>query len=216
MCNLYTNKRSAAEIAALFRITSHDQFNTPEETYPGYPGMVVHEADGQRKLQSMIWGFPLRLKGMKPESKPKPVNNIADLTKSMWIGLARKPHWRCLIPVTAFAEAEGAKGSKTRTWFRVKRQPVFAWAGLWRESAEWGAVYSGVMSDCNEAIKPVHDRMPTLLLPDQYDRWMHGSFEDLLAFQSRCFPDDLIEMERTSEPWVKRKAASTNAELPTS
>jgi hypothetical protein len=29
----------------------------------------------------MVWGFPLRLKGMKPEAKPKPVNNIADLAK---------------------------------------------------------------------------------------------------------------------------------------
>lgn len=52
---------------------------------------------------------------MKPESKPKPVNNIADMRKGMWSGLARKPQWRCLIPVTAFAEAEGAKGPKTRT-----------------------------------------------------------------------------------------------------
>jgi hypothetical protein len=37
----------------------------------------------------MVWGFPLRLKGMKPDSKPRPVNNIADLSKPMWIGLAR-------------------------------------------------------------------------------------------------------------------------------
>jgi len=214
MCNLYSTRKSAAEVAALFRGIVPTQFNTPEETYPGYPGMVVREGDGQRILQSMVWGFPLRLKGMKPESKPKPVNNIADLTKSMWVGLARKPQWRCLIPVTAFAEAEGNKGSKTRTWFSVKDQPVFAWAGLWRESAEWGAVYSGVMSDCNEAIRPVHDRMPTLLLPDEYDRWLNGSFEDLLAFQKRCFPDELIEMDRTSEPWAKKKLASVNADRP--
>lgn len=87
--------------------------------------MVVREE--ARIIQSMAWGFPLRLKGMKPESKPKPVNNIADMRKDMWIGLARKPQWRCLIPVTAFAEAEGAKGAKTRTWFNVKDQPIFAW-----------------------------------------------------------------------------------------
>lgn len=212
MCNLYTARKSAAEVAALFRATVLTQFNTPEETYPGYPGMVIREADGKRVLQSMVWGFPLRLKGMKPESKPKPVNNVADLTKSMWVGLARKPQWRCLIPVTAFAEAEGEKGSKTRTWFSVKDRPLFAWAGLWRESAEWGAVYSGVMSDCNEAIRPVHDRMPTLLMPDEYDKWLRGSFEDLLAFQNRCFPADLIEMERTKDPWVKKKAITAPAE----
>jgi len=113
----------------------------------------------------MVWGFPLRLKAMKPESKPRPVNNIADLSKPMWIGLARQPQGRCLIPLTGFAEPAGPKGAKTRTWVTVKGQPIFAWGGLWRESAEWGPVYSGAMADCNEAIRPLHDRMPVLLQP---------------------------------------------------
>lgn len=212
MCNLYTVRTSAAEIAAYFGVTAPvAAFNTPEESYPGSPGLVVREVGGQRVVQSMTWGFPLRLKSMKPESKPKPVNNIADLTKGMWVGLARKLEWRCLIPVTEFAEAEGEKGRKTRTWFSVKGQPIFAWAGLWRESAEWGPVYSGVMTDCNEAIRPVHDRMPVLLLSDDWDRWMHGSFEDTVGFQNRCFPDDLIEMRRTSDPWLKRSPSAGKA-----
>lgn len=126
----------------------------------------------------------------------------------MWIGLARKSEWRCLIPVTAFAEAEGPKGSKTRTWFSVKGHPIFAWAGLWRKSVEWGDVYSGVMTDCNEAIRPIHDRMPVLLHPDEYEQWLHGSFEEVLAFQSRCFPDDLIQMDRTTKLWFKRQSPS--------
>lgn len=204
MCNLYTVRARAAALADRLRVTGEvPNFNVPEEIYPGYPGMVMREDEGARVLQSMTWGFPLRLRGMKPESKPKPVNNIADLRKNMWVGLARKPQWRCIIPVTAFAEAEGEKGAKTRTWFSVKDQPLFGWAGLWRDSAEWGPVYSGVMTDCNEAIRPVHNRMPVLLLPDEYDAWLNGSFDDALAFQERCFPDDLIQMERTSEPWTK-------------
>lgn len=119
----------------------------------------------------------------------------------MWVGCARKPEWRSLIPLTAFAEAEGPKGAKTRTWINVKGQEVFAWGGLWRDSAEWGPIYSGLMTNCNEAIRPVHGRMPVLLMPDEYDRWLNGTFEDLLAFQKRCFPNDLIEMTRTSDPW---------------
>lgn len=209
MCNLYTERLSAAEVAAHFGVEDPFQTNAGGEVYPGTPGMVVRQQDGGRVLQSMTWGFPLRLKGMSPTAKPKPVNNVADLGKPMWIGLARKPQWRCLIPLTAFAEAEGPKGSKTRTWFSVKGQPIFAWAGLWRVSDEWGPVYSGVMTDCNEAIRPVHDRMPVLLHPDEYDSWLNGSFDDALAFQNRCFPDELIEMTRTDELWVKRKAPMT-------
>ncbi|WP_342630268.1 SOS response-associated peptidase family protein [Nguyenibacter vanlangensis] len=84
---------------------------------------------------------------------------------------------------------------------------------MWRDSEEWGPVYSGAMTDCNEAIRPVHDRMPVLLMPNEYDTWLHGSFDDLMSFQKRCFPDELIEMNRTPEPWVKRKAAGTQEAL---
>jgi putative SOS response-associated peptidase YedK len=75
---------------------------------------------------------------MRPESKPRPVNNIADLSKPIWMGLAKKPQERCFIPLTGFAEPEGPKGSKNRIWVTGKGQPIFAWGGLWRDSAEWG------------------------------------------------------------------------------
>jgi len=204
MCNLYTVRKSAAEVAQHFGVRTAAPSNAPEEVHPGLPGLVVREGDGGRVMQSMVWGFPLRLKGMSPTAKPKPVNNIADLQKPMWKGLAAKPQWRCLIPLTGFAEAEGPKGSKTRTWFNVKDQPIFAWAGLWRVSDEWGPVFSGVMTDCNEAIRPVHNRMPVLLHADEYERWLHGTFEDAVTFQARCFPDQLIEMTRTDELWTRR------------
>jgi putative SOS response-associated peptidase YedK len=206
LCNLYTVRKSAEEVARHFGVRPpKDLPNTPEEVYPGTPGLVIREKDGERVPQSMVWGFPLRLASMKPGSRPKAVNNIADLNKPMWKGLASKSQWRCLIPVTHFAEAEGPKGRMTRTWINIKDHPFIAWGGLWRDSAEWGAVYSGVMRDANEAIKPVHNRMPVFLFENDWDKWMTGSFDDLLALQARKFPDDLIEMERTPEPWVRRK-----------
>ena len=100
MCNLYTVRVTAAEVAAHFGVPNPMQSNAPEEVYPGTPGMVVTENEGARELRSMTWGFPIRLKTMKPDAKPKPVNNVRELTKGMWVGLARKPQWRRLIPVT--------------------------------------------------------------------------------------------------------------------
>jgi hypothetical protein len=58
------------------------------------------------------------------------------------------------------------------------------------------------------AIRPVHDRMLVLSQPHEYDIWPNGSFYDLLAFQPRCSRDELVEVERTSELWVRRKSAS--------
>jgi putative SOS response-associated peptidase YedK len=157
--------------------------------------------------------IPMRFKFMKPDAKPKPVNDIADLRKNAWSGLAKRPQWRCLIPVSDFVEAEGPDGRKTRTWFRMKDQPLFAWAALWRVSDDWGGVYSGVMTDCNNAIRPVHNRMPVLVQQDEWDLWLNDSFENCCAFQDRTFPAELIEMERTDEFWSRNsKAAKAKAE----
>jgi putative SOS response-associated peptidase YedK len=213
MCNLYTLDKSDAELRDIFDIRADDgpRFNTPEEMLPGYPGLVMREEEGKRILEQMVWGFPLRLKSMKPDAKPKPVNNIADLRKPMWIGLARKPAWRCLIPASRFCEAEGPKGKMTRTWFSVTDQHVFAWPGLWRVSDEWGKVYSGLMTDANTAVEPVHDRMPVILHRDEWNSWLQGSVDDLLTLQARAFPPDLIRMDRTTELWSRTSKAAKAA-----
>ena len=214
MCNLYTNRTSDAEIAAAFRAKKPAATNVSAgDVYPGGPGLVVREQQGERIIQAMTWGFPLAQKSKKTGQpiKPKPVNNIADLTSFMWRFIAAKPEHRCIIPLSGFCEAEGEKGAKTRTWFQVRDRAIFAWAGMWKDSPEWGAVYSGLMTDCNEAIRPVHDRMPVLLHEEDYDLWLRGTLDDVMAFQGRCFPDELIQMERTAEPWIKRKAGAAPA-----
>lgn len=205
MCNLYTVRVTAEEVARHFGVANPVKSNAGPESYPGTPGMVVREQDGVRIMQSMTWGFPMVLSFMKPGSKPKPVNNCADIRKPVWKGVAAKPQWRCLIPFTGFAEAEGPDKGKTRTWLGIKGQPIAAWAGLWRMSDEWGAVYTGVMRDANEAIQPIHNRMPVILNPEDYETWLHGSFDDAFALQERVYPSDAMTIDRTSEPWTKRK-----------
>src|SRR3546814_19722687 len=104
-------------------------------------------------LDKMVWGFPLPQKSKRTglPIKPKAVNNIADLSSFMWKFIAGSPASRCLIPLTEFAEAEGTPGSKMRTWFRVKGEPIFAWAGMWKTSDEGGPVYSGLMTGCHRS-----------------------------------------------------------------
>lgn len=145
MCNLYRMTNAPDEVVRLFGSTIGSAGNFASEVYPGYPGLVV--AGGE--LRSMIWGFPLKLKSKKTGQplKPKPLNNArADKLDSFtWrYSFAER---RCLIPVSRFAEAEGETGSKTRTWFSLPDQDVFAVAGIWRDTDEWGPAYSMVMTE---------------------------------------------------------------------
>ena len=135
MCNLYRMTTTASEVANLLSAIVGEVGNAGGgEVYPGYPGLVV--ANGE--LRSMTWGFPLVLRGKNEQPlKPKPVNNArADkLDGFMWRYSFQER--RCLIPVNAFAEAEGKKGAKTRTWFSLNDEDLFAIAGLWRDTPEW-------------------------------------------------------------------------------
>jgi putative SOS response-associated peptidase YedK len=69
-----------------------------------------------------------------------------------------------------------------------------------------GPVYSGVMTDANDTMRPMHDRMPVILHPSEWELWLHGTFDDAVAFQQRVFPNNLIEMDRTSDLWVSEAA----------
>ena len=46
MCNLYTIRVTAAEVAAHFGVPNPMQSNASDEVYPGMPGLVVTENEG--------------------------------------------------------------------------------------------------------------------------------------------------------------------------
>lgn len=197
MCNLYKMREATAEVAKLFDAkVAHGQ-NYAEEVYPGYPGLVV--ADGE--VQSMAWGFPLVLTSKQGQKlKPKSVNNARTdkLQSPFWRDSFTKR--RCLIPLNAWAEAEGIKGHKTRTWYALADEPLFAVAGVWRPSAEWGNAYSMVMTDSCPQMAEAHDRMPVILRRDNWSTWTSGRLDEAIHL---CRPwDGGLEVSRTAEPWA--------------
>lgn len=199
MCNLYAMTRNAAEVARLFNVELMHGGNAGEYVYPGYPGWVV----GQNHMATMHWGFPLTLKGKSGQPlKPKPVNNTRSdkLASPFW--RASFEHRRCLVPMTTFAEAEGKKGHKTRTWIFVPDHSLFACAGIWRDSDEWGPVYSIIVTEPSEQVSQVHDRMPVILEADRYGEWLTGDPEAALAL---CRPyDGELSIDRTDQLWTAR------------
>lgn len=204
MCNLYRMTRNASEVAAWFdAVEAAEGANFAGEVYPGYPGLVV--AEGQ--VRAMTWGFPLVLTGKQGQKlKPKPVNNArADKLGTFFWRHSFKSR-RCLIPLTAWAEAQGTKGRMTRTWLSLPDTPIFAAAGVWRQSDEWGACYSMVMtaSEGTDAAS-VHERMPVLLAQDDHARWLGGPPDEALAL-CRPWPGRLV-IDRTQEPWVRTAAS---------
>ncbi len=209
MCNLYRLHEPADEVASFFGSILNDlrvaPGNVPEEVYPGYPGLVLAEGE----LRPMVWGFPLVLKGAKGQPlKPKPVNNARTdkLSGPFWSASFRAR--RCLIPLSAFAEAEGPKGGKTRTWVTLPAdsgpdQPLMAVAGLWRPTAEWGHAFSMVMTEACQAVQGLHERMPVIVRAEHWSAYLG---DDPAAAFRLCRPYECeLQVTRTDEPWAGRR-----------
>ena len=85
-------------------------------------------------------------------------------------------HRRCLIPTTGFYEWSGKRGAKQPYLIRLKDRELFALAGLWE--AWLGADGSEIETTAvlttqpNRDMAPIHDRMPVILDPRDFDRWL--------------------------------------------
>lgn len=186
MSRLYANTATMTEIATQFRIEPQDGLVVPVQAVEGDPGLVVLEAGGRRILKSMTWGFPRVTTEMAIRNEaPQRLGLLADLTNPMWKRVVVDPKYRCLIPLTHFANPDGDPGAKTRTWFSIEGEPLVAWAGFCRNTPEFGPVFAGITMTANERVMPYNDRMPVLLAQKEYDRWLHGSIQDVIAFQFR-------------------------------
>jgi len=86
--------------------------------------------------------------------------------------------------------------------FEVNNGEVFAFAGLWERwkdpSGNWIKSCSILTTTPNAVTGAVHDRMPVILYPDNYDLWVNPGFADVTAVSEllkpydaramRCFP----------------------------
>ncbi|RYY17875.1 MAG: DUF159 family protein, partial [Alphaproteobacteria bacterium] len=74
-------------------------------------------------------------------------------------------------------------------WFDVPEQPVFAVAGFWQQTVK-GAGFTMVTCDPNELVAPIHPKaMITILHEADWDRWLRGSYDDVVALQ-QPYPAD--------------------------
>ncbi|RVU04039.1 hypothetical protein EOE18_12715 [Novosphingobium umbonatum] len=197
MCNLYRMRSGPAEVAALFGAQVPVGANTPQEVYPGYPGLVTNGKD----IRVMNWGFPLVLTGKKGQSlKPRPVTNARDdkLHSQFWKSSFERR--RCLIPVTQWAEPEGDDGQMTRTWYAPEGQALFAVAGLWRPTDNWGKCYTMVMVPSCDQMAQVHDRMPVILRTEDWAVWLDGQPEEAFALCQTW--EGTLAAQRTQDRWV--------------
>ena len=101
-------------------------------------------------------------------------------SKTMFRDAYRKRH--CIVPVEGFFEWQATKGGKQPYAIAMKNGAPFGLAGLWENwkdpaSGDWVRTFTIITVPSNELIARIHDRMPAILRPADYERWL-GSEPD--------------------------------------
>ena len=87
---------------------------------------------------------------------------------------------RCLIPASGYYEWQATPTGKQPYYFSTENGSPLTIAGLWDE---WRDIETGeplksctmIITEANDFVGKIHDRMPALLTPFQFDAWLSGS-----------------------------------------
>ena len=101
---------------------------------------------------------------------------------------------RCVIPADGFYEWMRTGKAKQPFCFEVKDGELFAFAGLWDRwkdpSGNWVKTCSILTTTPNAVTVPVHDRMPVILDPADYDLWLDPAMQNVAAITELLKPCD--------------------------
>jgi putative SOS response-associated peptidase YedK len=141
---------------------------------------IIRDTGTGRELVMARWGL---IPGWSRESTSK-YSTINARIESV----AEKPSYRtpfkrrrCLIPADGFYEWKQVAGNKVPHHIRLKDGKIFALAGLWDLwEGEDGTIESCtiIVMPSNEVMKPIHERMPAIIAPAEYDGWLDARITD--------------------------------------
>lgn len=220
MCGRYYRRSDKQKIAEEFQVKHVGDFPLPPADYNVAPSTMQpvirnNRDDGERELVSLRWGLvPFWTSDLKSFKGFSTINARAETiaTSQTYREPFRKGR-RCLIPASGFYEWKRVGGKmapkkdqeKVPFAFDLANGHMLAFAGLWDArknpaDGSWLQTFTIITTEANELMAPVHDRMPVILHPGEFNRWLergetHQPPVDLL----RPFPADEMEAFEVSK-----------------
>ena len=200
MCSRFSLTSPPEAVRRLFDCTVSEDFPPRYNIAPTDPVLIVRATatGGRREAHLVRWGLiPAWVKDPREFSTLINARSETAIEKSSFRGSMR--HRRCLVPTDGFYEWTGRPGAKQPHLVRLQSRTLFALAGIWEHwlGADGSELETMAIltTSANADMSAIHDRMPVILDPADFDRWIDcrpGSsthVEDLL----RPAPGGLIE-----------------------
>jgi putative SOS response-associated peptidase YedK len=175
MCGRFTLRTRAGQIAEEFKLAAVPDLPLRYNIAPTQRVATVRQVgSGDRQLDLLHWGL-IPAWADDPKIGNRMINARAD-------GVATKPSFRsafkqrrCLVVADGFYEWQKTGAHKQPFYVRRPDGRPFAFAGLWEHWRRSELAIDSctiITTDANELMRPVHDRMPVILQPEDYDLWL--------------------------------------------
>ena len=183
MCGRYTLFSTVAILSHLEIEDGSDiEWNPHFNIAPTQETLVVTFHDGSRHLSLMKWGL---IPSWTREKAAGIINARAEtLTdKSSFKAAFRKQ--RCIVPANGFFEWKHGPKGKIPMFIHQNKNLLMGFAGLWDtwidKHGDILETFTIITTDANELIRSIHDRMPVILSPSDYGKWLspRAELEDL-------------------------------------
>ena len=188
MCGRYELHTHPAALALAFGLTLPPPLKARYNIAPMQDVPVIRRAQsGERELAFVRWGLVPRW-AKDPSIGSKMINARSETA-------AEKPSFRTafrkhriLLPADGFYEWKQTATGKQPIHIGMHDGALFAFAGL---AERWLSPEGEVLDTCtilttqaNAMLAPMHDRMPVIVAPAHYERWLdvaHTDVADLFA-----------------------------------
>ncbi len=175
MCGRFEIHSTIEIIARIFQIDSITfDIKSSYNVAPSQEISIVIN-DGQNRLIPCRWGFvPSWSKELKTGYAM--INARAETVATNKTFKHSFESRRCLVVADGFYEWKKEGAVKTPFYIHLKSGQPFGFAGLYniRTSPEGETMYTCtiITTVANEALAPIHDRMPVIERPDNYQQWL--------------------------------------------
>ncbi|MBD2529106.1 SOS response-associated peptidase [Nostoc flagelliforme FACHB-838] len=193
MCGRFTLNQSVEALSQVFHVESVPDLAAQYNIAPTQMVVTVlqNPENKKRELKQLHWGLI--------PSWAKDAGMGAKLINARAETVSEKPsfrsafkHRRCLVVADGFYEWQRQQGKKQPFYFRLQDEQPFGFAGLWEK---WRSPSNEEIISCtilttaaNELLQPIHERMPVILEPQDYDLWLDSQVETPQTLQQLLRP----------------------------
>jgi putative SOS response-associated peptidase YedK len=183
MCGRFTYKLTWPEIVKLYRVSLDTPARNTQPRYNICPTTSIDTVIGRgaRVIVPMRWGvIPSWWSKSHKEMKLATFNARMETIREKPMFRRAFQRTRCLIPASGYYEWHDAPDGKQPYYFTRRDGAPITIAGLWdewrdRQANETIRSCAMIMTDANEFVGELHDRMPVILEPEQFQAWLTGA-----------------------------------------